>query len=353
MRLSRYSFLPISARLKAIFGASISVQDRAIEKVQLAAADESPTLPAVALPNEFSRVLDVEPNSTFDRENGYISSTRLAHGPTIAYKLADAILADHTLYCAGSYSVYRKAKKRPILAEPYEQVDEGQLCSYAPSNIYFGHWLRDALAMELLAETRGLPPLSFRRKPWLHEPGYREMVSLPGSPVTFAHVRRLWIVDDLGLNASWVARFQELRRRVQRSTGLDGPSHVFLARGTTGTSRELVNTSTLMEYLVARGFSIVEPEKLSPREIVKALASAKIVVSVEGSALNHAHYAVPEKSGVLVIQPPERFNAFHKVLLDFNNIRFGYVVGERALGGFTLAPERLLRTLDLLETIVG
>ncbi|ANW00426.1 hypothetical protein LMTR13_09860 [Bradyrhizobium icense] len=205
------------------------------------------------------------------------------------------------------------------------------------------------MAMELLAQQRGLLPLSFEGKPWMHEAGYRELMELPGLPVSYARIERLWVIDDLGLNSSWISRFKELRARVRGKTNAGGPSRVFLARGLTGAARELLNAPAIVELLAARGFTVVAPESLSPRAIAQSLASAKIVVSVEGSALNHAQFALPENAGVLVIQPPNQFNAFHKILFDLNGIRFGYVVAEPALSGFTVNPERLLRTLDLIE----
>jgi capsular polysaccharide biosynthesis protein len=244
--------------------------------------------------------------------------------------------------------VYRACRKRSVLIGPYDDIDEAQLCTYAPSNIYFGHWLRDALSMELLAEQQGLRPLSFRREPWFHEPGYRELMNLPGDFISFARVKNLWVVNDIGLNAGWVTRFKELRRRVRRKSEPGGPERIFLARGSLGVARELINAPALVDLLEKRGFLHIQPETLQPKDLVRALASAKIVVSVEGSALNHVHYAVPENSGVLVIQPPDRFNAFHKILMDFNRIRFGFVVADRDRGGFSLPADRLLQTLDLM-----
>jgi hypothetical protein len=347
--ISKYALLPLVARLRGKFGFAKAIRSAAAEVVELASADESPALPVISLPNEFERVVDAAPLSTIESQHELVTATRTKHGPTIAYRFQDAVLADHTLYAAGGYEVSRRGDKRPILGGTYEEYEQGQLCTYAASNIYFGHWLRDALAMELLAEQRGLVPLSYLRKPWIHEPGYRQLMNLSGRPVSFALVRQLWVIDDLGLNRSWIGRFRELRRRVRSAVDQGGPSRVFLSRGERGSARELINQAAIIELLVERGFTVVEPEELQPSAIAHLLASARVVVSVEGSALNHAQYAVPESAVLLVIQPPQRFNAFHKVLADFNNVRFSYVVADPADNGFTLPPERLLRTLDLVE----
>jgi hypothetical protein len=350
--ISKYMFLPLVARLSAKLGRSRMIRHAAVEIIEVAPADESPALPVISLPNEFERVLGAAPLSTIESQHQLVTATRTKHGPTIAYRFQDAVLADHTLYAAGGYEVSRRGDKRPLLTGICEEYDQGQLCTYAASNIYFGHWLRDALALELLAEQRGLVPLSYLREPWIHEPGYRQLMNLPGRPVSFALVRQLWVMDDLGLNRSWIRRFGELRRRVRSAVIDGGPSRVFLSRGGRGTARELVNQAAIIEALVGLGFTVVEPEELQPATIAHLLASAKVVVSVEGSALNHAQYAVPESAALLVIQPPQRFNAFHKVLADFNNVRFSYVVADPTDDGFTLSLDRLLRTLDLVETAI-
>jgi hypothetical protein len=352
LTFTKYSLLPLTARIRAKFQRIRPVAESAVESIQLAPADKITTISPISLPGEFDRVRSVIPISTFEIEHKIITSPYLEHGPTIAYRLDDAMLADHTLYWRDGYEVARARKKRAILLGNLEEYQEGQLCSYAPSNIYFGHWLRDAMAMELLAERRELKPLSYAGHPWMHEAGYRQMMALPGVPVSFAHVKRLWIINDLGLNANWISRFKELRERVRRSAKHGGPSRVFLIRGRKGVARELVNELAIADALSRRGFVTIAPEQLSAHEIADALSSARLVVSVEGSALNHAQFALPSNSAVLVIQPPERFNAFHKILMDFTGIRFGYIVAEPVPGGFAAPLDRLLRTLDLVENAI-
>jgi Glycosyltransferase 61 len=352
--ISKYSFLPITTRLRSKLLGPVPIRSLATSKVELAPADECPALPVISLGDEFDRIRRVVPLSTIEDQREWITRARTRHGPTLAYRFENAVLADHTVYVpGGGYEVARSGNKRAILPGKYEEYDGAQLCTYAASNLFFGHWLRDALAMELLAEQRGLVALSYAKRPWIHEPGYREMVNLPGTAVSFASVRDLWIVDDSGLNKEWRGRFRELRTRVRRTASNGGPTHVFLSRGRSGAARELLNSATITDALVNRGFTVVEPEALSPFEIVHSLASAKVVISVEGSALNHVQYALPENSAIIAIQPPEQFNAFHKILADFNNLRFGYVVADPASeGSFVLEPERLLRTLDLVEDAV-
>src|SRR5206468_430963 len=133
---------------------------------------------------------------------------------------------------------------------------------------YFGHFLRDALPLELLARERGLPPLSFERAPWLHEQGYRNLLGMPAVRTRYARVNTLWLVDETALNAGWARRYGELRRRIREKVEPTGDSHVFLARGAMGaTTRNLVNEQQLAEQLEACGFRIIRPEQMDATSI--------------------------------------------------------------------------------------
>ena len=88
---------------------------------------------------------------------------------------------------------------------------------------------------------------------------------------------------------------------------------------------------------------------MTPREIVTALAGAEMIVSVEGSALCHGLFALPEGARMLAIEPPDRFNVFNKIIGDFAGLLFGYVVADLYADGFTVDCDRLLKTVDLLQ----
>ena len=55
--------------------------------------------------------------------------------------------------------------------------------------------------------------------------------------------------------------------------------------------------------------------------------NAKIVVSLEGSHIDHCVLASPKNSGILVLQPSDRFSATTRAWSECLGIRFGFVVG--------------------------
>jgi capsular polysaccharide biosynthesis protein len=159
-------------------------------------------------------------------------------------------------------------------------------------------------------------------------------------------VDRLWVIDDRGINDSWISRIEELRHRVRSAAAPNGPKRVMLTRGTLGAKRNLVNSSDVQEALVRLGFDIVNPELETARSLAEKLCGVEIAVAVEGSAQDHCWLAMPPQSTFVAIQPPTRFNAYGKVHADAIGINFAFVVADPHPEGFCLPTDRLLRTID-------
>lgn len=341
------SFAPVTARLRARAIGMRTLQDVADETVVLHPAETVEVAPAIALPGEFERVRGVPVTDTFEMQWERSTARKAVHSATVAYRLSNALLGNQTTFCRAFFE--RTAENRkPFIAGRPEHIAEAQLCTHWIGNKYFGHWLHDCMPLELLAEERGLRALNFVRPKWLHEDGYRDAFKLAYDAVTTAIVEKLWVIDDRGLNAGFAGRFRELRRRNrERHRGGTGRA-VFLARGTTGVSRNLSNEAEMIDHLVKKGFDIVYPERLAVEQIAQALSRAPIVVAVEGSHVNHAHFAMPENAALVTIQPPTRFSSFHKVFCDLIRTRFAYVVADPRGDDFSLPTKRLDQTLELL-----
>ena len=310
-------------------------------------------MPVLSLPNEFERVLDVDEHSTFEMQRTRITSRFFEHGPTLAYRIPRALLVDGTVYTSFDNLVCRSGRGYPIIAQQIESIHNAQLCTNKIIEQYFGHWLHDGLLLEILAQEQNLLPLIFRRPQWLHEPGYRSIMSLVARDVTRAFVHDLWIIDDRGLNQSWAKRFNYLRNKLRSTaelTSTQHTTHFFIRRGHGQSKRVLLNEDIIIEYLSKFGFGIIDPETMSVASMATALSQAKMVVSVEGSAINHAQFALPCGASIVVIQPPNRFNALHRHFCDAAGLRFGFVVADPGLDGFTLNPERLQRTIDIVDS---
>jgi capsular polysaccharide biosynthesis protein len=179
------------------------------------------------------------------------------------------------------------------------------------------------------------------------------MSRVEATQIEHALVDRLWVVDDRGVNHSWIARVKRLRDRIQSTITKTGPKRIMLTRGKMGAPRILANSDEVQAELEKGGFEIINPEDESVSKIVGAISSAEIVVVVEGSAQSHCTYALPPGSTLLTIQPPTRFVAISKDRADAVGYHWAFVVADPHPNGFYLPIDRLMRTLDEILRVTG
>jgi len=338
--------LPVIARLQAKVLGNSAFSACASEVIELAPAVDRLQPAPIALPGEFDRVIAVQEETTTATELERLREGQRRWGPTIAYRIDNAVLGDGTLYFARGHQVIRGRSTAPLLRRDCDCFAEMQLCTGYFIDRYFGHWASDGLVLELLAAQRSISALKLAGTPWLHEPGYRELVGLKVKQSHHARIERPWIIDDSGINDGWISRIEELRRRVRSVVVPNGPKRVMLTRGTLGAKRNLVNSSEVQAALVRLGFDIVNPELETARSLAEKLCGVEIAVAVEGSAQDHCWLAMPPQSTFVAIQPPTRFNAYGKVHADAIGINFAFVVADPHPEGFCLPTDRLLRTID-------
>lgn len=325
---------------------------QAVERIELSPAVVRDRPAALSLPGEF------------DRPFGYYGSKEAMavslaggrnreDGATIAYALRDAIVAHGAVYAGTASQLVRRDGPRVFLWGRPEQRDAGVLIPSKGTEWYFGDWLFQAPLRCLLAERMGLPAIAFDRKPWLHEPGYNELLDVGAEPVRYARFRTLWLIDDRGINHGRTERFRELRRRLRaKVTNPGGPERVFLPRGGMGkgTNRTILNAPAVEEQLAALGFEMTNPpEHETPLSLARKLVSARIVVTVEGSMQLHALLAMPEGGVIIALEPPDRFMVPAKEMADMAGLRYGFMVGTPGQDGFTVDLERLRQTIALAE----
>jgi hypothetical protein len=345
--------LPIVARLRAKFFGNLALSACATEIIELAPAVDREQLAAIALPDEFDRVIAVQEDTDIKLELERIREGTRRHGPTVAYRIDNAVLGQGSLYFDGGYQGMRGGSKRPLLPRHKDCFAEMQLCTNYVIGRYFGHWIIDGLVLELLAAQRSLPGLTFAGTQWPHEPGYRELCRLEITRSDHARVERLWVIDDRGINDGWISRIEELRRRVRLTVIPNGAKRVLLTRGTLGAARNLVNSPEVYNVLDQLGFEILNAELETPRSIVEKLSAVEIAVAVEGSGVNHCFLAMPSRSTIVTIQPPTRFNSHGKVRCDVVGVNWAFVVATPHPEGFCLPIERLLRTIDEVVRVTG
>jgi hypothetical protein len=343
--------LPIAARLRSKWLGNLALPDAASEMIELSPAVDREQQGAISLPSEFDRVLALQEETTPEMELNRLRPGKRRHGPTIAYRVDNAVLAHGSLYFKGGHTVIRSGSSA-LLPLQQDRFTEMQLCTNYVVERYFGHWLIEGLALELLANQMSVGSLILNRKPWLHEPEYRKMSGLDAVQTKNGFIERLWVVDDRGINDSWISRIGELRRRIQVPKSPARSKRIFLTRGTLGATRTLANSNEVHEALEKVGFEIINPEIKSAESIIGALSAAEIAILVEGSVQNHCIYGLPVGSTLLTIQPPARFNANSKDRADAVGLNWAFVVADPRPDGFYLPVDHLLRSIDQISSAI-
>lgn len=272
------------------------------------------------------------------------------HAETRGYQFRDVRLLNGRLY-KGAMS--HRVSALELAADEVEEVimPTVAVSSTYMGSIYFGHWLRDDATLNVAVAAMA-PAIHVARKPYTHESGYRELLSLSERHVTRGRFDELILLDDWGQNIDKRRRYADLRARLRRVLPTAGNDRIYLKRGRASglRGRDLLNAVAIESVLVDQGFVVVDPDTMPAGQIAQLVMDAKLIVGLEGSHLAHAIYPIRDGGTLLVLQPPFRFNNVYKDLSDAVGLHYAFIVGEPAEGGFTIDRDRLLRTLDLVPT---
>ena len=271
------------------------------------------------------------------------------HAATIAYHIRNAVLVDGSIY-AGSMrhfladkSTLPSAKSAPV------HLQKSALSSTPAGTKYFGHWLKDNCLQYLLAEKYSAP-LSVRKPLSGHEKQYQQYFNQDWTPTSCAQIDHLIVFQDFAQNSLKARRYQLLTERIRAQLAkFQSTPLVYLKRGDTGASRLIQNESEIIEILAKKGFIVVDISSDSLEYILSSLLNAKIVVSVEGSHISNCWFSPHNSSGLVILQPPDRFTAIHRGWVDCTGSRLGMVVGEITNDGYYFSPSDILRTVDLIQ----
>jgi hypothetical protein len=166
------SFRPSTYRLRAkLQRPRKDFRLAAVERLEIAAATTVQSFDALCLPNEEGRATGTMAGSQLEQERANARRNIGKHGATIAYRFEDALIADATWYSGGVFENLRPQKRKAWIFDDASHFEEAQLCTEMGSELYFGHWLCDALCTELLASDRNLPGLCIAGSNRLHESG--------------------------------------------------------------------------------------------------------------------------------------------------------------------------------------
>jgi hypothetical protein len=310
---------------------------------------------AIFLPGQTDRATGTNPGSTLEYEIGAATSETAQTLPTVAYHIRDAVLVDGSIYHGRFKSLFaaRSIFKSPAPSSEPRDLEMVGLASSHLGSRYLGHWLVDDCIQYCLAEDYG-EPLCLRAPIYPdHQKQYQTYLKQDWTPIDRAWIDHLIVYQDFywrhAQDRLRRAQLITLRKRARAHLPSEGRrSLVYLRRGATGERRIIQNEEELLDVLKKHGFIVLDVESDSLEGVLRVLASAKIVVSLEGSHAAHCVYSVPDSSGLILLQPPDRFFGFHRGWSESAGVRFGFVVGALAEGGYYFSPSEILRTVDLM-----
>jgi hypothetical protein len=329
------------------------LRDTATRSWEICPAQTIPTRPAIYLDGCLDRVSGLSPWRTWEMEERYLKGGPFEHGATRAHLIENVKISGAYLYRgrARMQQGFGQASLKQQSTEPYKQFNEASLTSNWAGSQFFGTFMRGALPQELLPR-EDERPISLVTKYYKHESDYRTILGQPQPQlVRSGHVKRLILYTDQGQNHSKTERYEQMRQRLRQNLGAaHSPAPgVYLKRGATGEKRLVSNEAEVEATLAAYGFDIIEPSKLTSREISQRILNTPIVVSVEGSHMAHAIYSMAPDGAFVVLQPPNRFAMAFKEFADAAGLRFAFTIGHLAGDNcFSVDIDEMKRTLDLL-----
>jgi len=307
----------------------------------------------ICLADETQRVGNITRWSSAKIEDNRLFGDEIEYPASHLTELNNATIADWNIYQDNTRLWQTEtAKFTPLYFGGFKDYDSAFLCSTLHRNQFFGHWLTDQLATELLAENYSSSAIScLPVKPYGHSCGYRKIVNIHSTAIKRSTIKTLIVAHDIAHNKSRQDRLLEIRKRLTPDLNSSTNKYpiVFLARGSTGSLRELVNEKEVAEWVKSEGGKVVYPESSSVVELQLILSSSKIVIGVEGSSLTHAIMLMPSNSTLLVIQPPNRFHNILKTYADVIGHKYAFVVATQTPQGFIQPLERLKRLYDLVN----
>ena len=347
-----YRFAPLTSRLRARFGRHIGLA-AGLSAAASRSWTVSPTVeklmpPSIFDPSDLQKIIGVPVEDTIESQITKAKGGWQQHRATTAFELEGAVLTDGHLFTS-KLAHELNVTPMPFLARRANRhLDEAVLATSWYGTKYFGHWMTDDLPLMLAAQELGRP-ISTLARPTPHQVNYMQALDIEAEVCTSAYFKKIVILEDFGQNDYKRLRYAQLRDRARAGRSPQGNVGVMLLRGTTGARRVLRNEVAVAEMVMRRGFKIVDPSKSSVAEIIEACLDASTVLGVEGSQLAHGLMWMSTVGTLVVLQPPQRFNATHKDRCDCEGIRFAFVVGDRREGGdFWIDVSALERMLDRL-----
>ena len=275
----------------------------------------------------------------------------LSHGATIAYHIKDATLVDGCIYAKNfKYFIASKSLYKSKI-QGLVRIKTAVLASSYLGSRFFGHWLADDCSRHLLGNGMGSTTVCVRRPEYAHQRQYHQIFGQTWNSIDRARIDHLIVFDDYSQNKHKGRRYSALRNRLKAQFRSESERKlVYLRRGRTGVPRSIQNEDEIVQFLMQCGFIVLDVETDFLRHIIETLLAAKIVVTIGGSHAAHCIYSSQTNSGLIVLQPPDKFSAIYRDWAECVGFRFGYVVGTIGDSGYHFSVRDIAATIDLMVT---
>lgn len=286
--------------------------------------------------------------STLEEEVAIVRAREVTHDAVIRYTFEDCLVHEAGFDVAGG----KFRKKRPdgvkLLTEPLTSLSGAAYCMSGVSERFFGHWLQDACATALLAEPDEALILD-TRPDWPHAAQYADAFGFAPARAAMAHVDRLTFHQDHSQGSLKRARYARMRQQLAAAFPGEagGDEAIYFRRGASGVARLIANEDEVTDRLRREGFEVFDVEGADAGEIQRRFRRARLVVSVEGSHLNHLHFAMQPGACLITLVPADYFNAIHVGIAQAIGLRYGFLVIDPVEGGYRVNCDDLLATLDI------
>lgn len=317
-------------------------------------AQTLPCRPALLDEDQLARVTGCGFGRTLAEQIAVLRATHYRENPMERYHLTEAVALGGLVMTPRAWHmlIYRwPGLGQALRAAP---VRDRTLVANSTQGLgYFGHWLGDDVsAFEAHRDDPDL--MSLPLPDWGDVPNYQRLFGQHWRAAPVLRSRSMTLLRDIGFGRGKTARWRTLRARLRDALpGVRGAEVVCIRRGASATQREIANWPVLERRLTEAGVRIITPES-DTVGFLRTLMDAAVIISVEGSQLCHAIYALRDGGGLVVLQPPDRFYCAPQEWMRALDMHCGMVVGTSAPGGFDIDPDEVMAMLDrVLERVHG
>jgi hypothetical protein len=349
--LRLYPFL--NKALKVVSGAA-EIHAAAVDVTEIAPEETQAALPVIFLSHQLNRVTASVPgHASLQYEISQTTLREFRHAAIIRYTFENCLVHDAGIDVFGGSMRIKKLDGLKALTQPISTLPTALYCMSGVSDQFFGHWLRDAVPTALLAETDESLLLDVRSG-WPHARDYVDALGIVPKQHRAYHVEKLTLYQDHGQGSSKRSRYAQIRSKLasvipECNAGGDA---VYLRRGAGGVARRITNEDELSQELAQRGFEVFDLEGASMSDIYQRFRSARVVVSIDGSHVNHLYFSMPKGACLITLVPADRFTMIHVGCASAFGMRYGFVVIDPVEGGYHVPLTDLMKTLDLAARVV-